>query len=52
MRHQPALPGLINMGEIAIPKLDEVLRHNPDWQLGHSAIFCIATLGGPGHSTP
>jgi hypothetical protein len=47
MRHQPALLGLIHMGEIAIPKLDEVLRHNPDWQRRHNAVYCIATIGGP-----
>lgn len=47
MRHRPALLGLIRMGEIAIPKLDEVLQHNPDWQLRHDAVYCIATIGGP-----
>lgn len=47
MRHRPALLGLTHMGEMAIPNLDEVLRHNPDWQRRHDAVYCIATIGGP-----
>jgi hypothetical protein len=47
MRQQPGMLGLIKMGEIAIPKLDEVLRHNPDWQQRDYAVYCIATIGGP-----
>ena len=34
------------MGDVAIPKLDEVLRHNPDPRMRHSAVYAIATIGG------
>lgn len=46
MSHQPALRGVVKMGEIAIPKLKEVLLHDPDPRMRHSAVFCIATIGG------
>lgn len=44
--HQPALDGIIRMGPVAIPKLKKLLRHH-DWQTRHSAVFCIANIGGP-----
>jgi hypothetical protein len=47
MRHQPALRGVIKMGPIAIPKLEAVLKGNPDPDMRFSAVFCIATIGGP-----
>jgi hypothetical protein len=47
MRHQPALRGLIKMGPIAIPKLEAVLKSNPDPNMRFSAVFCVATIGGP-----
>lgn len=46
MNYQPALRGVIKMGSIAVPKLAEVLRHNPDPKMRYSAIYCIATIGG------
>jgi len=46
MSHQPALLGVIRMGPIAIPKLGEVLRHNPDPKMRYSAVYCLATIGG------
>lgn len=47
MSQQPALRGVIKMGPIAIPKLDSLLRHSPDPKLRHTAVYCIATIGGP-----
>lgn len=47
MSHRPALRGVIKMGPIAIPKLTDVLRNNPDPKMRHSAVYCIATIGGP-----
>ncbi len=47
MSHQPALAGLIKMGSVAIPKLNEVLLHSPNVSMRQSAVFCIATIGGP-----
>lgn len=46
MNHQPALKGLLKMGSIALPKLSEALRHNPDPKIRYSAIYCIASIGG------
>ncbi|SRR6266498_1604320 len=46
MNHQPALLGVLRMGPIAIPKLGEVLRHNPDPKMRYSAVYCLATIGG------
>jgi len=46
MNHQPALQAVIKMGSIAIPKLTEVLRHNPDPKMRYSAVYSIATIGG------
>lgn len=47
MNHQPALVGLIEMGPIAVPKLDATLRHHPDSEIRFYAVYCIATIGGP-----
>jgi hypothetical protein len=47
MKHQPALKAVIKIGEPAIPKLDEVLRQHSDVQMRHSAVYCIASIGGP-----
>jgi hypothetical protein len=47
MNHQPALGGVIKMGPIAIPKLNAVLRNNPDPGMRFDAVYCIATIGGP-----
>lgn len=47
MNHMPALKGVIKMGAVAIPKLDEVMRHNPDPDMRFYAVYCIATIGGP-----
>jgi hypothetical protein len=47
LNHYPALGGVIDMGEIALPKLDAVLRQNPDRNTRRYAAFCIASIGGP-----
>lgn len=47
MNHVPALKGLIKIGPMALPKLDEVLRNNPDPKVRFHAVFCIANIGGP-----
>lgn len=47
MKHQPALEGVIKIGVPALPKLEEVLKHDPDPSMRHAAVFCIATIGGP-----
>ena len=44
--HHPALVGVIDMGEIALPKLQAVLRDNPDPYTRQYAVFCIAQIGG------
>lgn len=46
MNHRPAMRGIIKMGSLALPKLTEVLLHNPDPQMRSSAIYCVATIGG------
>jgi HEAT repeat protein len=47
MKHQPAIGGVIKIGAPALPQLDEALRRNPDRSMRLSAVFCIATIGGP-----
>lgn len=45
MSHQPALYGIIQMGSLAIPKLQELLQ-NQDWQTRHFVVLCLADIGG------
>jgi hypothetical protein len=47
LHQQPAVGGVIHMGPMAIPKLDALLRDSPDPMLRQTAVFCIATIGGP-----
>ncbi len=44
--HHPALGGVIAMGEIALPKLQTVLKQHPDRYTRRYAVFCIALIGG------
>ena len=44
--HHPALVGVIDMGEIALPKLQAVLKDYPDSNTRQYAVFCIALIGG------
>ena len=44
--HHPALGGVIDMGETALPKLQATLRENPDRYTRQYAVFCIAQIGG------
>ena len=46
LNHYPALGGVIDMGEIALPKLQTVLRENPDPYKRRHTVFCIALIGG------
>ena len=44
--HYPAVRGVIDMGESALPKLQTVLRENPDRYTRRLTVFCIALIGG------
>lgn len=44
--HYPALGGVIDMGEIALPRLQIELRSNPDRFTRRLTVFCIALIGG------
>lgn len=44
--HYPALGALIDLGELALPKLHSVLRDHPDRFTRRLAVFCIALIGG------
>jgi hypothetical protein len=44
--HHPALSGVIDMGETALPKLGIVLKQHPDRYTRRYAVFCIAQIGG------
>ena len=46
LNHHPAIGGVIDMGEIALPKLQGTLRENPDRYTRRYAVFCIALIGG------
>ena len=45
--HYPALIGVIDMGEIALPRLQTALRENPNRFTRRLTVFCIALIGGP-----
>lgn len=45
--HYPALGGVVDMGEIALPRLQIALRENPDRLTRRLTVFCIALIGGP-----
>jgi hypothetical protein len=47
LNHHPAVGAVIDMGELALPKLAEVLRANSDLDMRQYAVFCIASIGGP-----
>ena len=51
MNHQPVLKGVIRMGEITIPKLNAVLRNNPDPHMRMNAVFCLSKIGGQASMT-
>ena len=44
--HYPALGGVIDMGEIALPRLQTSLRENPHRFIRQLTVFCIALIGG------
>jgi hypothetical protein len=44
--HHPALVGVIDIGEVALPKLQTVLKENSDPYMRQYAVFCIAQIGG------
>jgi hypothetical protein len=46
MSQQPALRGVINMGPVAIPKLEAVLRQSADPNMRRYAVYCITGIGG------
>ena len=44
--HYPALGGVINIGENALPRLQTALREHPDRFTRRLTVFCIALIGG------
>jgi hypothetical protein len=44
--HYPALGPVITMGQLSIPKLQEVLSKNPEPFRRKFAVFCLASIGG------
>jgi hypothetical protein len=44
--HYPALGGVIDMGEIALPRLQTALKENRDHFTRRLIVFCIALIGG------
>lgn len=47
MSQQPALGAVTEIGESAIPRLSDALRHHPDWRMRMYAVYCISGIGGP-----
>jgi hypothetical protein len=47
LSHYPAVGALVDMGEIALPRLKDVLRQDPDRLMRRYAAFCVASIGGP-----
>jgi len=44
--HYPALNPVITMGQLSVPKLQEVLSRNPESFRRKFAVFCLASIGG------
>jgi hypothetical protein len=44
--HYPAVGGVIDIGEVALPKLQIALKDNPDSFTRRLTVFCIALIGG------
>lgn len=47
MVHQPVVPAVENMGEVAVPKLGFALKHHPNKQIRLAAALCLADIDGP-----
>jgi hypothetical protein len=46
LNHHPTLVGLIELGEIAIPRLQKALENTEDNERKRYAVFAIAQIGG------
>lgn len=46
LSHEPAVLGVMKMGEVAVPKLDLVLRHDPNPERRLAAALCLSHIGG------
>jgi hypothetical protein len=46
MTHQPAIVGVVAMGQPAVPKLDYALQHNANRDIRMAAVFCLGAIGG------
>jgi hypothetical protein len=46
MAQQPALKGIIGMGNPALPKLSRLLMNDKDSNRRHYAVYCISSIGG------
>jgi len=46
MYHEPVVLAMVEMGEVAVPKLALALKHNPDKEIRLAAAFCLTTIGG------
>ena len=44
--HRPSIGGVVDMGEIALPKLQATLKDSPNRYTRRYAVFCIALIGG------
>jgi hypothetical protein len=47
LNHHPALVSVINMGEIALPKLETIVMKSSNDLTRRYAVFCLAQIGGP-----
>jgi HEAT repeat protein len=46
MSHQPAIAGIIAMGNAAVPKLADALKLNPRREIRLNAALCLSEIGG------
>ena len=46
MVHQPVIPAVQEMGEVAVPKLGFALKHHPRRDIRLAAALCLADIGG------
>jgi len=47
MRHQPAVRAIIAMGSVAVPKLNDALRHDKNREIRLTVALCLVSIGGP-----
>jgi HEAT repeat protein len=46
MVHEPVVPAIVKMGQVAVPKLSLALKTNPKKKIRLAAAYCLGDIGG------